>query len=70
MRRNPINFLYDPGHVSLWCVEVGPVANARESSKQEHDWARMKLLHIYNEVLAYVPLFLEEGPLTCTFGDE
>ncbi len=30
MRRNPINFLYNPGHVTLWSVEVGPVANARE----------------------------------------
>ncbi len=30
MRRNPINFLYNPGHVIIWCVEVGPVANARE----------------------------------------
>ncbi len=29
MHRNPINFLYHLGHVTLWCVEVGPVANAR-----------------------------------------
>ncbi len=27
MRRNPINFLYNSGHVTLWCVEVGQVAN-------------------------------------------
>ncbi len=37
MRRNLINFLYNSGHVTLWCVEVGPLANARESSTQEHD---------------------------------
>ncbi len=43
MRRNPINLRYNPGHVSLWCVEVGPVANAREYSMQEHDWARVCL---------------------------
>ncbi len=38
--RNPIKFLYDSGHVTLSCVEVGPVANAREGSTQEHDRAR------------------------------
>ncbi len=26
MCRNPINCLYNPGHVTLSCVEVGPVA--------------------------------------------
>ncbi len=41
MRRNPNNFPYNPGHVTLWCVEVGLVANAREGSKQEHDWSRV-----------------------------
>ncbi len=41
MHRNPINFLYNPGYMTLWCVEVGPVANAREGSTQEHDWARV-----------------------------
>ncbi len=41
MCRNPINFLYNQDHVIIWCVEVGPVANAREGSKQEHDWARV-----------------------------
>ncbi len=30
MRRNPINFLYNTGHVTLWCVEVGHVTNASE----------------------------------------
>ncbi len=39
MCRNPINFLYNPGYVTLWCVEVGPVANAREGSMKEHDRA-------------------------------
>ncbi len=29
MRRNLINFLYNSGHVTLWCVEVGPVVNAQ-----------------------------------------
>ncbi len=29
MCKNLINFLYNPGHVTLWCVEVGPMANAR-----------------------------------------
>ncbi len=42
MRRNLINFLYNPGHVTLWSVEVGPVANAREGSMQEHDWASVR----------------------------
>ncbi len=41
MRRNPINFLYNPGHMILWCVDVGPVANAREGSMQEHYWAKV-----------------------------
>ncbi len=43
MRRNPINFLYSLGHMILWCVEVDPVANAREGSTQEHDWARVPI---------------------------
>ncbi len=30
MHSNPINFLYNLDHVTLWGVEVGPVANARE----------------------------------------
>ncbi len=30
MRSNPINFLYNLDHMTLWCVEVVPVANARE----------------------------------------
>ncbi len=37
MCRNPINCLYNSAHVTIWCVEVGP--NAREGSKQEHNWA-------------------------------
>ncbi len=44
MCRNSINFLYNSGQVTLWCVEVGPVANARECSTQEHDRARMSPL--------------------------
>ncbi len=32
---------YNPRIVTLWCVEVGPVANASESSTQEHDRARV-----------------------------
>ncbi len=40
IRRNSINFLYNPGHVTLWCLEVVPVENVREGSMQEHDWAR------------------------------
>ncbi len=44
MRRNPINFLYSQGHVTFWCVEVGPVANAtREGSTQEVDQAGVQL---------------------------
>ncbi len=42
MCSNPINFLYNLDHVTLWCVEVGLVANAREGSTQEHDWARVE----------------------------
>ncbi len=41
MRKNPINFLYNLGHVALWYVEVGPVANAMEGSTQELDQARV-----------------------------
>ncbi len=41
LRMNPVNFLYNPGHMTLWCVEVGSVANAREGSTQEHAWARV-----------------------------
>ncbi len=33
--------IYNPGHMTLWCLEVGPVANAREGSMQEHDRARV-----------------------------
>ncbi len=29
-----INFLYNPGHVTLWFLEVGPVSNAREVTSQ------------------------------------
>ncbi len=29
----------------LWSLEVGPVANAREGSTQEHDWARDSSIH-------------------------
>ncbi len=43
MRRHSINFLYNPGHVIRWCLEVVPVANAREGSKEEHDWARVRM---------------------------
>ncbi len=41
MCKNPNNFLYNPGHMILWCEEVGPVANAKEGSIQEHYWARV-----------------------------
>ncbi len=41
MHRNPIYFLYNSGHVTLRCVEVGPVAIAMEGSMQEHDRARV-----------------------------
>ncbi len=42
MHMNPINFLYNLGHVTLWCVEEGPVvANAMEGLMQEHDRARV-----------------------------
>ncbi len=27
--------------MTLWCVEVGLVANAREGLTQEHDWAKV-----------------------------
>ncbi len=40
MHRNSINILYNPSHVTLWCLEVVPVANAREDSTQEHDCTR------------------------------
>ncbi len=51
MRRDPINFLYNTGHTTLWCMEVGPVANAREGSMQEHDWARVATGKSAKEVL-------------------
>ncbi len=34
MCRNPINFLYNSGHVTLWCVEVCRVVNSREGSSK------------------------------------
>ncbi len=48
MCMNRINFLYNPDHVTLWCGEVGPVANFREGSKQELDWARVEY---YSDVI-------------------
>ncbi len=42
MRRNPINFLHNLGHVALGCVEVGPLANARKCSTQKYDRARVR----------------------------
>ncbi len=50
MRRNSIDFLYNPGHVTLWCLEVVPVANAREGSTQEHDWARVDIYIKYVKI--------------------
>ncbi len=41
MHGNSINFLYNPHHVTLWCLKVVPVANAKEGSTQEHNWARV-----------------------------
>ncbi len=41
MSRNPSNFLYNLGHVTLSCEEIDLVANAREGSMQEHNWARV-----------------------------
>ncbi len=29
--------------MTVWCVEVGPVANAREGSVQEHNWAKVEM---------------------------
>ncbi len=46
MSSNPINFLYNLDHVTIWCVEVGPVANARDGSMQEHDWSKVRV-HAY-----------------------
>ncbi len=39
MRRNSINFLYNPGHMTLWCFEVVPVFYARVASVLQWDWA-------------------------------
>ncbi len=39
MHRNPVNFLYNSGHVTLCFVEVGLLPNTREGSMQEHNWA-------------------------------
>ncbi len=33
MRSNPINFLYNLDHVTLWCVEVGPVTRENVNIK-------------------------------------
>ncbi len=41
MHCHSINFLYNPGHLILCCLEIVPMANAREGSMQEHDWARV-----------------------------
>ncbi len=45
MYRNPINFLYNLGNVIIWCVEVGPVSNAKEGSTQEHNRVRVIFWH-------------------------
>ncbi len=47
MQRNPITIPYNLGHVTLWCVEVGLVANAKEGSTQEHDQARVVEHQLY-----------------------
>ncbi len=64
MYSNPINFLYNLDHVTLWRVEVGPVANAREGSMQEHDWASLDCqdtmvssMLILEFSMTYLPLF-------------
>ncbi len=44
MRSDPINFLYNLDNVTLWCVEVGPVANAREGLMQEHNRAWVHII--------------------------
>ncbi len=49
MSRNLINFLYNQCHVTLWCVDVGLVANAREGS--------MRLPHSLEQV---VPIFVRQ----------
>ncbi len=46
MHRNPINFLYNPDHATLSCVEVGSVTNAGEGSMQEHHWARVARVNV------------------------
>ncbi len=36
--------------MTLWCLEVGPVANAREGSMQEYDWAKVHVLMQHADV--------------------
>ncbi len=46
MRRNAINFLYNPGHVTRWCLEVVPEVNARVRSTITADWAKHWLWNV------------------------
>ncbi len=50
MPRNPINFLYNPGHMIFGCVKVGSIANAREGSlgKPRNDGLQANVNHINN----------------------
>ncbi len=57
MSMNPINFLYNQGHVTLGCMEVGLVANARECSMQELDWMSLNMI-IYDTTLFTICLQL------------
>ncbi len=49
MRRNPINFLYNLCHVTLWYVEVCLVANAREHKYMQI--VQEMFLHVYRQSL-------------------
>ncbi len=44
MCRNAINFLYNPGRVTLWCLEVVLVVYARVLNAMQNEYITVKVL--------------------------
>ncbi len=50
-----LTFFYNPGQVTLWCIEVGQVVNARDGSTEAHNFSRVtRLLHVEGRVWAHL----------------
>ncbi len=60
MRRNAINVRYNPGHVTLWCIEVVPVVYAKValSCSSIASWAWMLNILTNMCILGYVVIFV------------